>query len=88
MNLNSVETNSKYWIYYFYCFFKTFLKAAAENDGIYELSENDAIKKVIEKPINIYFLAWILTYFNISYQNLISLPKIYTKYKSTFYSQA
>ena len=88
MNLNSVETNPKHRTYYFYCFFKAFLQVAAENDSISDLSEYEAIKKVTEKPINTHFLARILTYYNISHQNLISIPEILAKYKSTFYPQA
>jgi hypothetical protein len=86
--LNNTETNPKCKTYYFYCYFKAFLIAAAKNDEIYDLSQSEAIKKITQTPVEIHFLARIITFFNINNQTLISLPEIQDKYKSTFYPQA
>jgi hypothetical protein len=88
ISLNQSETNPKRRTYYFYYYFRAFLLAAATNDGIQNLSENEAIKTIIQNPINTHFLARIITYFNISNKKLINLSEIRLKYKTTFYPQA
>ena len=55
-NNNTVE-NPKRRSFYFYSYFRAFLRAAAENDGINDLNEHQAINKITTKPINTHFLA-------------------------------
>jgi hypothetical protein len=88
ISLNQSELNHKRRTYFFYCYFKAFLQAAAQNDEIADLNQHDAIKKIAQNSTDIHFLARIITYYNISHQTHISLPQIRSKYKTTFYPQA
>jgi hypothetical protein len=86
-NNNTVE-NPKRRSFYFYSYFRAFLRAAAENDEINNLNEHQAINKITTKPVNTHFLARVITYFYILKQPMISIPEILEAYKTTIYPQA
>ncbi|CAG8839067.1 6937_t:CDS:1, partial [Cetraspora pellucida] len=69
MKINKIDYNINCQIYYFYEYFKAFLQAATQNDKIFNLSYNQAIKKATTQITDIYFLARIIIYFEILKQN-------------------
>ncbi|CAG8854120.1 12404_t:CDS:1, partial [Gigaspora margarita] len=60
-----------------------YLTAAAKNDEIIQLSEQQAIQKLISTPINTYYLACAITYYYIIKQEKFIYSQILQYYKST-----
>lgn len=85
---NTTTTNINRQTYYFYTYFKAFLNAAALNEEIINLNQQEAVKKISKETTDIHFLARIITYYYIQNQARASLPQIRSKYKTTFYPQA
>ncbi|CAG8816649.1 21122_t:CDS:2, partial [Cetraspora pellucida] len=65
IEINKTDHNINYQTYYFYEYFKAFFQAAAQNDEIFNLNYDQAIKKATTQITNIHFLARIITYFEI-----------------------
>jgi hypothetical protein len=86
--LNNVETNSKRQGYFFYCFYKAYLQAAAANDNISNLKLDEAIQLITTDPVNTHFLARVLTYYHIKENEKITLSNIRQIYNNIFYPQA
>ncbi|CAG8854439.1 8200_t:CDS:1, partial [Gigaspora margarita] len=59
-----------------------YLTAAAKNDEIIQLSEQQAIQKLISTPINTYYLAHAITYYYIIKQEKFIYSQILQYYKS------
>src|SRR6185436_3243681 len=75
--------------YYFYSYFKAYLKAAAINDQIDNLHLEQAIDKITSKPIDTHFLARVITYFYIlKSSDKLSMSYIRKAYKECFYPEA
>ena len=90
MNINKTEHNIHRQTYYFNEYFKAFLQAAAENDEIFNLSYDQAIKKITNQITDIHFLAKVIIYFKILKQSStnISISFIRKKYNEDYYPQA
>ncbi|CAG8814576.1 24492_t:CDS:1, partial [Cetraspora pellucida] len=69
IKINKTDHNINHQTYYFYEYFKAFLQAAVQNDEIFNLSYDQAIKKATTQITNIHFLARIITYFKILKQS-------------------
>jgi hypothetical protein len=90
MEINKTDHNINRQTYYFYEYFKAFLQAAAQNDEIFNLSYDQAIKKATTQITDIHFLARIITYFEILKQSgtNLSISFIQKKYNEDYYPQA
>ncbi|CAG8741046.1 15048_t:CDS:1, partial [Dentiscutata heterogama] len=65
-----------------------YLNAAAKNDEIIELNNNQVIEKITKKPFNTYTLARSLIYFHILKNPTISFPEIRKLFNSKFLPEA
>jgi hypothetical protein len=85
---NHTEPNTKRKNFLFYQIFKCFLKIAAENDEINNLTLAEAKDKLTPKPINTHHLARVIAYYSIKQTPTISIPEILDQYKTTFFPEA
>jgi hypothetical protein len=88
ISANNTDTNPKRSNYYFYCYFKAYLQAAAENDGIKNCSQYQAIQKITSNLVDTHFLARVLTYFFILENNQILFSQIRHEYNTKLFPQA
>jgi hypothetical protein len=86
--LNSVTTNTKRTNFFFYTIFKIYQQAAATNDGILDLEQNQAIDKIAQTPVDTHFLARVITHYQIQQNLKITIPKILELYKTRIFPQA
>jgi len=62
---NNAEPNIKRNTFYFYSYFNEYLKAAAKNDNIYNLSYDESLHKLLNQTTDPAFIGRVISYFEI-----------------------
>ncbi|CAG8829344.1 22037_t:CDS:1, partial [Cetraspora pellucida] len=90
IKINKTDYNINYQTYYFYKYFKAFLQALTQNNKIFSLSYDQAIKKATNQITDIYFLDKIIIYFEILKQSDTNLFIFFIqkKYNKDYYPLA
>jgi hypothetical protein len=85
---NDVPTSKPRQGYYFYEYFKLYQLAAANNDNITDLTQEQAIEQLTKNPIDTDYLARVLTYYYASKKTKFTIAELRKIYNTTFYPQA
>ena len=87
-NLNNTQTNPKRISFFFYTYFKSYIKLAANNDGITDLNLNEALQKYTPTPINPQILSRIIAYYDIIYLTKPTITQLKYNLNHSYITQA
>src|SRR5690242_17936557 len=86
--INNTKTNPRRRGFLFYQYLANYYRIAAQNHNILNKTKTEAIKFLTKSPIDIDYLARVITYYDLIKDQRISLNQIIKHYNTTFKPEA